>query len=110
VIHVVVSNFPSRTRVNYFLGKSEADLELIGTTWTEINGTFAAQIQIPNRAQTGENWIVVVETVEEPIVQASSTGFTVTESGAAAAASNGIYSNVEILVNGSPLAGLQSGQ
>jgi LysM repeat protein len=110
VIHVVVSNFPSRTQVNYFLGKSEADLELIGTTWTEINGTFAAQIQIPNRAQTGENWIVVVETVEEPIVQASSTGFTVTESGAAAAASNGIYSNVEILVNGSPLAGLQSGQ
>jgi|GEM_PF-923191 len=91
VMHVVVSNFPARSQVNYSLGRSEADLELIGATWTEINGTFAAQVQIPTSARAGEVWIVVVETVDEPIVQAISTGFTVVESEAPATAGVNIF-------------------
>jgi hypothetical protein len=91
IIDVVASDFLPRTQVNYFLGVSEADLDLIGSTWTEINGTFATRITIPPGALIGESWIVVAETVEEPIVRTVSTGFSVVETTAPTTTNIEIY-------------------
>jgi hypothetical protein len=91
IVDVVGSSFPSRSQVQYHLGPSDTALELIGETWTEINGTFSTRITIPDSAAPGGTLVVVAETVEEPIVRASSVIFAVTDPDAPVTTNVDIY-------------------
>jgi LysM repeat protein len=77
-IHVVGSNYPPRSQIEYSLGVEGFDLDVSGTTWTEINGTFAVEIMIPAHAQVGESWVLFAATVREPTVEATSPLFIIT--------------------------------
>lgn len=78
-VQIVAANFPTRSQVEYSLGRSELALEPVGSTWTDINGSFAIELLIPARAQIGNTWIFMAKTVDDPIVEATSPVFTVAE-------------------------------
>jgi hypothetical protein len=78
-IYLVAANFPPMSQLEYSIGRSIEDMDILGSTWTEINGTLAVVITIPTEAEVGEEWIFGVETVAEPQVEAISPVFTVVE-------------------------------
>jgi hypothetical protein len=66
------------SQVRYSFGIEERSPVIISTTWTEINGTFAIDLFIPDDAESGESWIVSAELVENPQISATSPEFLVT--------------------------------
>jgi hypothetical protein len=74
------SSLPQFSQIQYTFGPQDAAPFLTGTTWTEINGTFASEVIIPTSANFGENWQVIVSGVDDPTIQASSALFTVQQS------------------------------
>ena len=79
LLSVVGSNFPSMSEIEYTFGESGATPYLVGNAWTEINGTFAIDLIIPNSADPGEDWLIYAEDVNDPNIQTTSPEFTVEE-------------------------------
>jgi LysM repeat protein len=77
-LSVVGNNYSSMSQVRYSFGIEERSPVIISTTWTEINGTFAIDLFIPDDAESGESWIVSAELVENPQISATSPEFLVT--------------------------------
>jgi hypothetical protein len=65
--------------------------EVILTSWTEINGTVAAEVTIPKETRIGTNLVLTITTVTEPIVEATSPVFVVVEEGAPSVTSVALY-------------------
>jgi LysM repeat protein len=78
-LSIVGSNYPSLVEIEYSFGESDATPVLVGTTWTEINGTFALDLRIPIDAEAGGNWEVAAEVSVDPGTQATSEIFLVLE-------------------------------
>ena len=78
-LSIVGNNFPSNSEIRYSLGLINSTPYFTTTTWTEINGTFAADLTIPLSAENGDIWVVTAEVIENPSAQATSPEFTVTE-------------------------------
>ena len=81
LLHIVASGFPRFTQVEISLWKQGIEAALIQSTWTEVNGTCAADTIIPASAVTGETIVIVVKTTLAPPLEATSVEFTVTETG-----------------------------
>jgi LysM repeat protein len=79
LLSVVGSNFPSMSEIQYTFGESGATPYLVGNAWSEINGTFAIDLIIPNSANPGEVWLIYAEDVNDPNIQTTSPEFTVEE-------------------------------
>jgi LysM repeat protein len=79
VLSIVGNNFPSNAEIRYSFGLLESSPYYTTTTWTEINGTFAADLIIPISSESGDIWIVNAEVIEDPFTQATSSEFTVIE-------------------------------
>jgi LysM repeat protein len=79
LLSIVGNNFPSNTEIRYSFGELDSSPYFTTTTWTEINGTFAADLIIPISAESGEIWVVNAEVIEDPLTQATSPEFTVVE-------------------------------
>jgi LysM repeat protein len=77
-LSVVGSNYPSLSQILYTFGPEEDPSQISSTIWTEINGTFAIDLVIPQSAEQGERWIVFAESIENQAINASSPIFTVT--------------------------------
>jgi N-acetylmuramoyl-L-alanine amidase len=77
-ISVVGSTYPSLSKIFYTFGTEDDPTSISGTTWTEINGTFAVDLDIPISANPGDGWIVSAEAIENQAVSAVSPTFTVT--------------------------------
>jgi LysM repeat protein len=77
-LSVVGNNYSSMSQVRYSFGIEERSPVIISTTWTEINGTFAIDLFIPDDAESGESWIVSAELVENPQISGTSPEFLVT--------------------------------
>ena len=75
---VVGSTYPSLSQIYYTFGTETNPTHTSGTTWTEINGTFALDMVIPTSADPGERWVFAAEVVENPAVRSVSPIFTVT--------------------------------
>ena len=78
-LSIVGNNFPSNSEIRYSFGLLESAPYYTTTTWTEINGTFAADLIIPVSSESGDIWIVNAEVIEDPLTQATSSEFTVIE-------------------------------
>ena len=79
LLSIVGNNFPSNTEIRYSFGKLDSSPYFTTTTWTEINGTFAADLIIPMSAESGETWVVSAEVIDDPLMQTTSPVFTVVE-------------------------------
>jgi LysM repeat protein len=79
-LHIVGSSLPQFSQIQFTLGPQDTAPYLTGTTWTEINGTFASEVIIPTSANFGENWQVIVSGIDDPAIQANSALFTVQQS------------------------------
>jgi len=79
VLSIVGNNFPSNAEIRYSFGLLESSPYYTTTTWTEINGTFAADLIIPISSESGDIWIVNAEVIEDTFTQATSSEFTVIE-------------------------------
>lgn len=90
-ISVVGYNFPSRVQVQIGIGPSTSEPEVILTSWTEINGTVAAEILIPEETSIGANLVINISSVTEPIIEATSPVFVVVEEGAPSVTSVALY-------------------
>ena len=80
-LNIVASGFPPYTKVEMSLLKQGVEFTLIRSTWTDINGTCAADTIIPASAATGETFVVVVKTITGPPLEVTSPLFTVTSTG-----------------------------
>lgn len=76
-LSIVGNNFPSNAEIRYSSGLLNSTPYFTTTTWTEINGTFAADLIIPMSAEGGEIWVVSAEVIEDPSILATSPEFTV---------------------------------
>ncbi len=76
-LSIVGNNFPSNAEIRYSFGLLNSTPYFTTTTWTEINGTFAADLIIPMSAEGGEIWVVSAEVIEDPSILATSPEFTV---------------------------------
>lgn len=90
-ISVVGYNFPPRDQVQFGIGTPTTEPEFISTSWTEINGTVAAEIRIPESTSIGTNIIITVKTVTEPIIEAKSPVFFVVEEAAPSVTNVALY-------------------
>ena len=79
LLSIVGNNFPSNTEIHYSFGELVSSPYFTTTTWTEINGTFAADLIIPMSAESGETWVVSAEVIDDPLMQTTSPEFTVVE-------------------------------
>jgi hypothetical protein len=77
-LYVVAYNFPPFTQVSIELTQAGAASIPILTTWSDINGSFAAVIEIPETALNGETLTVNAEVTNDPEINALSETFTVT--------------------------------
>lgn len=78
-LSVVGSNYSSMSLVGYSFGIEGQNPLIASTTWTEINGTFALDLFIPENAASGESWIFSAELVDNSLVNATSPEFFITE-------------------------------
>lgn len=78
-LSVVGSNYASMSLVRYSFGIEGEDPLITSTAWTEINGTFAIDLFIPDDADSEESWIVTAELDDNSQVSATSPEFLVTE-------------------------------
>jgi LysM repeat protein len=78
-LSVVGSNYSSMSLVGYSFGIEGQNPLIASTTWTEINGTFALDLLIPDNAASGESWIFSAELVDNSLINATSPEFFVTE-------------------------------
>lgn len=85
LLAISAADFPAQTPVSIQLGRQGQESTAVAETWTDVNGTFAAETAIPAGAAEGENWTVLVETLAGDQVTASSRLFTVVKTGAPAA-------------------------
>ena len=76
-LYVVAYNFPPLTQVSIDLVNESAAPLALFTTWSDINGSFAAVIEIPESAQSGETWTVSAKVTNSPGTSATSELFTV---------------------------------
>jgi LysM repeat protein len=76
-LYVVANYFPSLTQVSIDLVNPDATHLPILTTWADINGSFALEIEIPEDAQDSEKWTVVAEVTNDSSITATSDPFTV---------------------------------
>ena len=90
-ISVVGYNFPPRMQVQFGIGRPTSEPEVILTSWTEINGTVAAEINVPEVASVGANLVITIKTVSEPIIEISSPVFVVVQEGAPSVTSVALY-------------------
>ncbi len=79
-VDIVVDNFPENTEVEISVGVLQAKPEIVDQDITDDQGGIETKVTIPDSAQRNEAWVVTVETVDTPIIRASSTIFTVTRS------------------------------
>ena len=77
-ITVVGSTYPSMSQIYYTFGPEDDPTNSSGITWTEINGTFAVDMILPESADPGERWIVSAESIDNPAINAVSSAFSVT--------------------------------
>lgn len=77
-VFVVAAGFPGYTPVEITLGPVGESLEVIESTVTDINGTLASMVTIPDEAQANQGWVVVITTTRAPSVEATSPAFAVT--------------------------------
>ena len=76
-VDISAAGFPPHTQVEVRLGRAGEDLVVVDQGWTDINGTFAAELAIPVEAAAGESWIVQLDTLGPLEVTASSPEFTI---------------------------------
>jgi len=76
-LYVVAYNFPPHTQVSIDLVNEGAAPLAVFTTWSDINGSFAAVIEIPESAQSGGTWTVSAKVTNSPGTSATSEPFTV---------------------------------
>jgi len=77
-LSVVGSNYPSLSKIHYTFSHEDDSPQILATTWTEINGTFAIDLIIPESAEQGDRWIVFAESIDNQAINATSPTFTVT--------------------------------
>ena len=77
-LSIVGSNYPSMSQIHYTFGIEQEEPFISSTTWTEINGTFAIDLFVPINAESGENWVVIAEAINNPQITATSPVFVVT--------------------------------
>jgi LysM repeat protein len=77
-VDLSAAGFPPHTQVEVRLGRSGEEPVLLSQGWTDINGTFAAEVVIPVQAVAGDRWVVQLDTLGPVVVTASSPEFTVT--------------------------------
>jgi hypothetical protein len=76
-MYVVANYFPPLTQVSVDLVNESASSLPILTTWSDINGSFALEVLIPETAQDGETWTVIAEVTNNSSITATSDPFTV---------------------------------
>lgn len=76
-IDVSATGFPPYTRVEVQIGPADQQLEAVSEGWTDINGTFAIELEIPAEATAGERWVVRLNSLGPLEVSASSPEFNV---------------------------------
>jgi LysM repeat protein len=76
-VDISAAGFPPHTQVEVRLGRSLDELSVVSAGWTDINGTFAAELEIPEETASGDRWIVQLDTLGPLEVTASSPEFTV---------------------------------
>jgi LysM repeat protein len=77
-VYVVAAGFPRYTPVSVSLGPQGGNLEVVGSTVTDINGTLSSQVTIPKTARPNQEWIISVATTEGVTIEATSSAFSVT--------------------------------
>ena len=77
-LSIVGSNYPSMSKILYYFGPEFDPTRFSSTTWTEINGTFAVDLQVPNTANPGEIWAASAESIDNQAIQTTSPNFSVT--------------------------------
>jgi LysM repeat protein len=75
LIDISAAGFPPHTQMEVRLGQTGEDLALVSEGWTDINGTFAAELEIPDETATGDSWVVQLDTLGPVQVTASSPEF-----------------------------------
>ena len=80
-LNIVASGFPPYTPIEISLWKQGVEFALIKSTWTDINGTCAAETIIPASTSAGETLVIVIKTITGPALEVSSPLFTITETG-----------------------------
>jgi LysM repeat protein len=76
-LDVVAMGFPRYANIEIGLGRNVSEIETVDTVLTDINGTFHAQVTIPNTAQPNEMWIVLAHTIKNVKIEAASVPFSV---------------------------------
>jgi hypothetical protein len=66
------------SKILYYFGPEFDPTRFSSTTWTEINGTFAVDLQVPNTANPGEIWAASAESIDNQAIQTTSPNFSVT--------------------------------
>jgi hypothetical protein len=78
-VQMVANGFPPNTNVMIGVGLVASEYDVLDRMPTDAQGTIARRVTIPVTAQTGTEWVIVVET-EDLLTQAISYPFLVTAS------------------------------
>jgi len=70
-VQVVGTRFPPNVPVSVALGRSAAELSVVATVASDVQGLASAVIVIPAGARAPERWIVLLSTVTAPPVSAA---------------------------------------
>ena len=75
-LQVKALNFPSNTPVNIGIGSESGGYNIVAAGITDMNGILISTIPAPASADSTDQWVVVVATNTQPMVQARSQPFT----------------------------------
>ncbi len=78
-VELTASGFPANTEVQIGAGREDSEFGMTETAQTDAEGHLSTTITLPDFAEIGDPWVVVVRVVEQGGAKATSETFQVTE-------------------------------
>jgi len=66
-VQVVASGFQPNTAVQLGVGPADAEYDVVGTAQADTDGSVVVQVTIPEVAEAGQRWVVVVAVAGQPV-------------------------------------------
>lgn len=75
-VRLVASGLPANTNVEIGVGRADSEYDIVSSDVVDENGELDARVVIPEYAEPGERWVVVIDAAE-PVIKEVSNEFSV---------------------------------
>ena len=95
-VEVHAGGFPAGTKVALGVGRENSEFDAVDTLNTDASGNIQTQTNIPEYAEQGERWVVVVTTAGSQNIKAVSNVFQVTAPSSGPGGGTGVLESVQV--------------